>query len=590
MPQGPPRRAGQRLPLVPRLQRLRQLAGVGRVGRGRALVLLPAEAAEVRRLPHAAASPSNDPAAKNGMIRSHRFAGRQHRAAVRQQGPDAAEGGRRTSCKDGQVTVDVFGLVRAPTTPRPVRRGDGGARSEPRSPARSPSAKSRWTSARRGPSSPSRAEVIAPLDKVDAVVRRGESVRVEVVVRTRKVGHFFPGGTVDAFDVWVELEAVDDNGRTIFHSGARRGRRQGPGRAGRALLPQPAARRARQPDQQAQRLGGALGRLRPADPARRRRHRPLPAADSPGRGRSHHAQGEGELPQVRLVEHAVGVCRRARSVAARDFALGAGPRRRPLVFTGDTSKVSGDIKAIPDIPITVMADGDGDAVGGRRRSAALPDAKPFLRQERPRALERLRHRPAAAGRPQGRGGGVPEGHRDGARLRGRLGQRRARAPPGRQPGRRPRRCCARRWRSIPSSRRRISSSARRSRRWAATTRRSTHLRDRRGAVPARPRRAQPARPRAVPQAPVRRRRSPSSTQVLAIDPEDLQAHYNLMLCLSGARRHRGRGARRSVLYERFKADESSQAITGPYRQLHPDDNNERQQIHEHRGASAPVKR
>jgi hypothetical protein len=32
---------------------------------------------------------------------------------------------------------------------------------------------------------------------------------------------------------------------------------------------------------------------------------------------------------------------------------------------------------------------------------------------------------------------------------------------------------------------------------------------------------------------------------------------------------------------RFKADESSQAITGPYRQLHPDDNNERQSVHEH---------
>ena len=50
-------------------------------------------------------------------------------------------------------------------------------------------------------------------------VRRGDSVRVEVVVRTRKVGHFFPGGTVDAFDVWVELEAVDDKGRVILHSG-----------------------------------------------------------------------------------------------------------------------------------------------------------------------------------------------------------------------------------------------------------------------------------------------------------------------------------------------------------------------------------
>ena len=50
-------------------------------------------------------------------------------------------------------------------------------------------------------------------------MRRGDSVRVEVVVRTRKVGHFFPGGTVDAFDVWVELEAVDENGHVILHSG-----------------------------------------------------------------------------------------------------------------------------------------------------------------------------------------------------------------------------------------------------------------------------------------------------------------------------------------------------------------------------------
>jgi hypothetical protein len=36
-----------------------------------------------------------------------------------------------------------------------------------------------------------------------------------------------------------------------------------------------------------------------------------------------------------------------------------------------------------------------------------------------------------------------------------------------------------------------------------------------------------------------------------------------------------------VRYLRFKADESSQTITGPYRQLHPEDNNERQAIHEH---------
>jgi tetratricopeptide (TPR) repeat protein len=71
------------------------------------------------------------------------------------------------------------------------------------------------------------------------------------------------------------------------------------------------------------------------------------------------------------------------------------------------------------------------------------------------------------------------------------------------------------------------------------------------------------------------------TSVIAIDPEDLQAHYNLMLCYQGLG-DAAAAARERTLYERFKADEASQAITGPYRQLHEADNNERQQIHEHR--------
>ncbi|PYQ24517.1 MAG: hypothetical protein DMF81_05140, partial [Acidobacteria bacterium] len=69
-----------------------------------------------------------------------------------------------------------------------------------------------------------------------------------------------------------------------------------------------------------------------------------------------------------------------------------------------------------------------------------------------------------------------------------------------------------------------------------------------------------------------------------IDPEDLQAHYNLMLCWQGLGDAR-RAAAEQALYERFKADESSQFITGPYRQLHPEDNNERQQIHEHESSA-----
>src|SRR5712692_10618270 len=67
---------------------------------------------------------------------------------------------------------------------------------------------------------------------------------------------------------------------------------------------------------------------------------------------------------------------------------------------------------------------------------------------------------------------------------------------------------------------------------------------------------------------------------LSIDPEDLQAHYNLMLCYNGLGND-DRAEAHKARYLRFKADESAQAITGPYRQAHAEDNNERQPIHEH---------
>ncbi len=69
-------------------------------------------------------------------------------------------------------------------------------------------------------------------------------------------------------------------------------------------------------------------------------------------------------------------------------------------------------------------------------------------------------------------------------------------------------------------------------------------------------------------------------QTLAIDPEDLQANYNLMLCYTGLG-DETRANQHKELYLRFKADESAQALTGAYRQAHPEDNNERQSIHEH---------
>ncbi|HUE01272.1 MAG TPA: tetratricopeptide repeat protein [Bryobacteraceae bacterium] len=62
-------------------------------------------------------------------------------------------------------------------------------------------------------------QVAAPVDHSGIHLEPGSTARVDVVVRTRKIGHFFPGGTVDAFDVWVELQGKDADGRVIFWSG-----------------------------------------------------------------------------------------------------------------------------------------------------------------------------------------------------------------------------------------------------------------------------------------------------------------------------------------------------------------------------------
>jgi tetratricopeptide (TPR) repeat protein len=69
-------------------------------------------------------------------------------------------------------------------------------------------------------------------------------------------------------------------------------------------------------------------------------------------------------------------------------------------------------------------------------------------------------------------------------------------------------------------------------------------------------------------------------KTLAVDPEDLEAHYNLMLCYRGLNDD-ARAESEERLYLRFKADEASRAITGPYKLAHPDDNNESQPVHEH---------
>jgi hypothetical protein len=69
-------------------------------------------------------------------------------------------------------------------------------------------------------------------------------------------------------------------------------------------------------------------------------------------------------------------------------------------------------------------------------------------------------------------------------------------------------------------------------------------------------------------------------RVCAVDPEDLAMHYTAMLCWR-ALGDAAKADREAALFRRFKAEESSQALTADLRRASPEDNNERQPIHDH---------
>ena len=524
---------------------------------------------------------SSDPAAKNGMVRSHRFPGAN--TALPFVNHDTVQlKAVQDFLRDGQISVDVFAITRGAEA-RAGENAGVGAGGEAR--AASTFAVGEESGQFSAPAVLTPAvDVLGPLDKVTVPVRRGESVRVEVVVRTRKVGHFFPGGTVDAFDVWVELEARDDRGRVLLHSGAVEGG-DGPVDPGAHFY------RSLQLDEHGNPINKrnafmtrsvAYVRLMPPGAADTIHYR-LQIPDDAGDRISLRAKVNYRKFAWWNTQWAyAGVRDPQQPAPAVTRAYDDGR----WLFSGDTSKVSGAIKAIPDIPITVMAESQASlAVVGEERAA--PRGRALSGRVGPRTLERLRDRPAAAGRPQGGGGGVPEGDGDGSGLRRRAGERRARSASGRE--RRPARsrCSSGRSRSTRAWRRRTTSWAPRSRRSGGTTKRcgtcasppssiraiaSCSIRSAAssscsGGSTKRSRRSAGA---------ARRSRRPAG----ALQPDAL---------LPGARRRRDapRASRRSTRGSRpTNRRRRSPARTGS---KSPDDNNERQQIHEHRhGAGTAV--
>ena len=511
--------------------------------------------------------PSNDPGSKNGMVRSHRFAAAN--SAVPYVNQDQRQLDEVTKfLQDDIVSLDIFALS-------PVSEDSASpqmVRSSGQLSAATSFAVGEEAGARRGPVLLREVgNLAAPLDRAAPRVRAGETVRIDVVVRTRKVGHFFPSGTVDAFDVWVEFEAFDAGGKRIFWSG---------GVAGGTGPVDPGAHffRALQVDahgnpidkRNAFHMRGLLyARLIPPGAADVVHYRLTVPADASGP-----LTLRAKL-NYRKFSHAYTAFAYAGKAGAGSFGEGFDDRQ----FTYDPAdipdNVPGAIKdRIPVLPIIEMANAETVIHVGDRSDEWTPQVEPtdwerwndygigLLLQGDLRGSEHAFRRAVDAD---------PE-HPDGW-----LNVARSMVEEGRTSDAEP----------FLEKALALSPGLPRALYFRALARRAAGdydgaLEDLRGASDEYP------RDRVVLNEIANilflRREYAAAVDVLdrvaEIDPEDLQMHYTRMRC------YRGLGdleaaEREEALFLRYKADESAQTRTAVLRRASPEDNNMRQAIHEH---------
>jgi Tfp pilus assembly protein PilF len=163
---------------------------------------------------------SDDAGNVDGYVHSHRFPAANTALPYVNRHPEQLQV-VQNFLKDDKVTVDLFAVSEAGEKELeeegPVARAD--VEQQMKEVSFFAAEGELGQASGRGAAFTSVREVVAPLDRSPVVLERGKTYRVDVVVRTRGVGHFFPGGTVDAFDVWVELRGMDSNGRPVFWSG-----------------------------------------------------------------------------------------------------------------------------------------------------------------------------------------------------------------------------------------------------------------------------------------------------------------------------------------------------------------------------------
>lgn len=529
--------------------------------------------------------PSNDAGNIKGFVHSHRFPGANTALPTANEDATQLETSKEF-LQDGQLSVDIFAL--SPAGKANNESSAAGAM-QPELSTTFAVGEEAEQSAVLGATGEAR-PITAPIGEVDAAARRGDDVRVDVVVRTKKVGHFFPGGTIDAFDVWLELKATDDKGQTVFWSGMVEDGGAGPVESGAHFY------RSLQIDAH----GNPINKRNAwSGRATMYAHLIPPGAADTAHYRLHIPENAGD----KITLHAKLNYRKFMwwntqfsyaGVSANATSSGANERTvttpdyddEHYVFTGDTAQVVGELKHIPDLPIiTVAQDTESLRVLPRNAPPPKPEVK-LVKEDWTRWNDYgiglflqgdLKGAEAAFEKiteivPQNPDGWlnigrvlVQEGDTQGAKNV--LEKALALAPQLaranffyarilREEGQ---------YDEAAAKLQIVLSQYPRDRVAINELGRILFLQKRYAEA------------------------AQTFQRTIAIDPEDLQANYNLMLCYNGLG-DEARANEHKERYLRFKADEASQAITGAYRQTHPDDNLERQPIHEHVSVALDAKR
>jgi Flp pilus assembly protein TadD len=515
---------------------------------------------------------SADAGALDGVVHSHRFPAANTAIPVANDDPEQLKT-VEDFLKNKALSVDIFALSPA----QPEKQSASLPQTDLSTTfAVGEEAESKTVNLASGPVAP----VTAPLNHVNPVVRRGDTVRVDVVVRTKNIGHFFPGGTVDAFDVWLELKGTDDRGQTIFWSGKVEDDGKGPVEKSAHFY------RALQVDGH----GHAINKRNAWSTRAVVYVRLIPpgAADT-----AHFRMAVPKTAGNQIKLHA-RLCYRKFAWYNTQFSFAGVPDPkqpkadvspsyddRQTVFSGSLEDVSAKEKRIPDLPTVALAE---DEVTLQVADHNSPPPAPKVELN---AKEWQRWNDYGIGL-------LLQGDLKGAEAAfQKITEMDPKNPDGWvnigraaiQEG------DLERARTVLKRALDINPNLARANFFYAKVLRNdgdydgaaAHLRTVISQYP---------KDRVVLNDLGRilflKRQYQEAIQqlnaVLAIDPEDLQANYNLMLCYNGLGDQK-RAQDFQKRYLRFKADEAAQALTGPYRLLNPEDNRERQAIHEHGSAT-----